>query len=203
MTWFSKQGSDPNAFAEAIQPELRALRTPPATRELFDRIIADRRAGARVILPVGRIAHPAALRYAVAAMIVVGALLALPVYRARQPAMRDVQPASQFFYFGEVARAAESPAEQRLPAAIPAHPERVRPGALEYLRVWEDSTARVTKKVSSLLTVTVDGTSWRVASVWRELTSEPQTITAETLLVAQRNLRLLTRVVHVRPYRRW
>src|SRR5690349_21262237 len=127
MMWSFRQNRDADAFAEAIQPELRTLHTPPATPELFDRIVADRRAGTRVILPVGRTPHRAALRYAVAAVLVVGALLALPIYRARQPDMRDVQPASQFFYFGGVARAAESPAEPAFPPAIPAHLERLRP----------------------------------------------------------------------------
>src|SRR6185369_8678223 len=107
----------------------------------------------------------------------------------------DVQPASQFFYFDGVARAEESPAQARLPSAIPVHPERVHPATLEYLRVWEDSNGRVTKKVSSVLSVRGEGPSWRVVSTWRELTSVPETISAETLVVARSDLRLLARAV--------
>ena len=203
MIWFAKRQRDNDAFAEAIEPELRALGTPPATPELLDRILADRRAGTRVILPVGRVARRTTSRYVIAAVLVVAAVLTLPIYRGRLGDKSDLQPASQFFYFDGVARAEESPAHVQLPPAVPAHPEHVHPATLEYLRVWQDSSARVTMKMSSLLSVRADGSSWQVVSTRRELTSEPQAITAETLVVARSDLRLVARAVHVRPYRRW
>ena len=202
MKWFAKRRRDNVAFAQAIVPELRALRTPTATPLLLDRILADRRDGARIILPVGPVAHRSTSRYVIAAVLVAAALLTLPMYRGRRADTLDVQAASQLFYFDGVARAEESPA-QRLPPAIPVHPERVHAGAREYLRVWHDSSGRMTNRVSSLLSVQAEGSSWRIVSIGRELTAEPAIITAETLLVARSDLRLLTRFVHMRPYRRW
>src|SRR5690242_17626901 len=120
MMWFAKRRRDDDAFAEAIEPELRALRTPPATPEMFDRILADRRTGARIILPVGRAPHRPTSRYVIAAVLVAAALLTLPIYRGRRADTTDVQPASQLFYFDGVARA-EEPAEPQLPPAIPVH----------------------------------------------------------------------------------
>lgn len=203
MSWFAKRERNNDAFAEAIEPELRALRTPPATRELLDRILADRRAGTRVILPVGPAARRSPSRYVIAAVLVAAAVLTLPIFRGQLGDTSDLQPASQFFYFDGVARAEESPAHVQLPPAIPSHPERVHPATLEYLRAWQDSSGRVTTKMSSLLSVRVDGSSWQVISTRRELTAEPQTTTAETLLVARSDLHLMSRTVHVRPYRRW
>lgn len=203
MIWSARRRRANDAFAEAIEPELRALRTPPATPELRDRILADRRAGTRVILPVGRVTRRATSRYVIAAVVVVAAVLTLPLYRGRPGDTLELPPASQFFYFDGVARAEESPAQVRLPPAIPSHPERVHPATLEYLRVWQDSNARVTTKMSSLLSVRADGSSWQVISTRRELTSAPEAITAETLVVARSDLRLVSRAVHVRPYRRW
>jgi hypothetical protein len=203
MIWFAKRQRDDDAFAEAIEPELRALRTPPATPELRDRILADRRGGTRVILPVGRVTRRSTSRYVIAAVLVVAAVLTLPIFRGRLGDTADLQPESQFFYFDGVARAAESPAQVQLPPAIPSHPERVHPSLLEYLRVWQDASGRATTKMSSLLSVRTAGSSWQVVSTRRELTSEPETVTAETLLVARSDLRLVSRAVHVRPYRRW
>src|ERR1043165_2636334 len=113
MMWFARRYRNNDAFAEAIEPELGALRTPPATPELFERILADRRTGARVILPVGRAPRRATSRYVLAAVLVIAALLTLPIYHGRWTDTPDLQPASQFFYFDGVARAEESPAQAR------------------------------------------------------------------------------------------
>jgi hypothetical protein len=203
MIWFAKRDRDLAAFAEAIQPELEMLRTPPATHELYERIVAGRRAGARVILPVERIPFRSRSRYVIAAVLVIAALLALPVYRLSRDEVRDAGPATQFSYFGGVARAEGAPTDQHLPPALAIRPERVRERTLQYLRVWQDPAGRVTKKVNSVLSVTADGSSWRVVSTGREVTAAGQAMAAETLLVAQRDLHLQHRVVHVRPYRRW
>ncbi len=203
MIWFGKRDRNLEAFAEAIRPELRMLPAPRATRELYDRIVADRRAGVRVILPAHHAPRPSASRYAIAALRVLAALRALPVYRSSRHDVRDVRPTTGLSYFGAIVRAQQAPAAPRVPAALSVHPERLRAGQLEYLRVWQDSTGRVMKKVQSLLSVAAEGSSWRVASIGRELTAGGRATTAETLAVAQRDLRLLTRVVHVRPYRRW
>jgi len=51
MMWFAKRDRDLESFAEAIRPELAMLLVPGASGDLRDRILADRAAGARVILP--------------------------------------------------------------------------------------------------------------------------------------------------------
>lgn len=196
MIWFAKR----RAFAEAIRPELEALRTPPATAELRDRILNDRAAGVRVILPAERARRRPATRYLIAATFVVAAMLALPIYRTTTDEMRDADSATMFSYFGGVARAQEPPSiVSQIPAALPLQPERVHAGTLQYLREWRDSTNRVTKRVSRVLSVTPDGPNWRVV----DSAHDGATISAETLLVSQRDLRLVARTVHVQPYRRW
>src|SRR4029078_13270904 len=52
MNWLGQRDRALEAFAEAIRPELMDLRTPAASAELRERTLADRAAGARVILPV-------------------------------------------------------------------------------------------------------------------------------------------------------
>src|SRR5262249_13354745 len=110
MIWFAKRDRALEAFAEAIRPELGALRAPPfASAELRDRILADRAAGARVILPIDRGVPRSMARYMTAAGIVIVAVLALPFYREMTDGARDAQLATQLSYFGGVARAQEPP----------------------------------------------------------------------------------------------
>lgn len=206
MRWFRElvgRDRELDVFAEAIRPELQALRTPLASRELFERIGSDRDAGIRVILPVDHIRRRSMRRYAIAAIVIVAALLALPVYHVERGDAPDTQPAAQFFYLGGIARAQEPRSVPNVPAALPAHPERLHAGMLEYHRVWQDSAGRVTKTVNSALSLVAEGASWRVVSTEREETSSDHAVTAETLVVDRSNLRLLSRDVHVRPYRRW
>ena len=207
MIWFSKRDRALKVFAEAIRPELGALRTPPASPELRDRILTDRATGARVILPTERAARRPVTRYFLAAVLVIAALLALPLSREMRDETRDAQPAMLLSYFGGVARAEEAPVvEPRVPPAVPVQAERVHAGTLEYLRVWNDSSGRVTKRSTRLLSVSGDTANgiaaWRVVESARDSVAGGSA-TAETLLVAQRDLRLLARAVHVRPYRRW
>jgi len=202
MTWFSKSKTSLDAFAEAVRPELAQHRTPGASAELRDRILADRAAGMRVILPGDRAARHSGVRYLVAAVLVIAALLTLPLYRSARDETRDVEPVTLFSYFGGVALA-QVPSASHLSSPVPVYPERVRPGTLEYLRAWQDSTGRITKKVLGVLTLTAAGSDWRVAQTRRELSSSAGETAAETLLVARRDLRLVSRAVHIRPYRRW
>ena len=207
MTWFARRDRELEIFAEAIRPELEALRTPAPSAALRDRILSDRAAGARVILPEARELHRSLARYLVAAVGVIIALLVLPVYRAVRRETSDPQLATLFSFFGDVARAEQGPeSKPRLPAALPVRPEGLRAGTLEYLRVWGDSAGHVTKRAESVLSLTPDSTigvaAWRVVVTERDATTRAET-RAETLLVRRQDLRLLTRAVHVRPYRRW
>ena len=208
MIWFAKRDRSLDAFAEAIRPELNALRAPRASSALRDRIIADRAAGVRVILPTGSGARRTMPRYLVAAALVIAALLAFPFYRDSRDVALDDQPATLLSYFGSVARAQEpAPSVPALPPAFPVHAERVHAGTLEYSRVWNDSSGRVVKRANGVLSVSADSVSgtpaWRVVENATRDSSAIESITAETLFVARNDLRLLARAVHMRPYRRW
>jgi hypothetical protein len=200
MMWFRKD----DAFAEAIRPELSALRTPPASPELRERILRDRAVGMRIILPADGGAPRTIARYVIAAVLVVAAVLALPFYHAtRNDARnetRDVQPTTMSSFLGGVVGAQEAPSiVPNLPPALPAHPERVRAGSLDYSRVWRDSANRVVRRVNEALAIATRDSAWRIVEIARDSSST----FVETLFVAKRDLRLLARSVHVRPYRKW
>jgi hypothetical protein len=212
MIWFKKSDRQVAAFAEAIRPELVGLRVPRPSTELRERILADRAAGARVILPVEREAGVSSIRYLIAAVAVIVALLALPSYRANRDETSAAQPVVLLSLFGGVAHAEQPRGVPRLPAALAVHPERVHAGTLRYRRVFNDSGEHVAKTGESVLSLAADNSTgtpaWRVTRVDRDLsmvggTGAPPVTSAETLLVRQKDLGLMTRVVHVRPYRRW
>lgn len=195
------------AFAEAIRPELADMRTPLPSAELRERILADRAAGARVILPVERHGKAFPTRYLIAAIAVVVALLGLPSYRASREDTRDAQPMALLSFFGAVAHAEQPAGRPRLPAAYPVHPERVHAGTLRYKRVYNDSANRVAKTVETVVSLTADSSlgkaAWRLTRIDHETSSGPPITSAETLFVGQKDLGLIARAVHVRPYRRW
>jgi hypothetical protein len=206
MIWFAKRDRSLEAYAEAIQPELAGIRTPPASAELRDRILADRAAGARVILPAERDTRWIVPRYLIAAVAVVTAVLVLPLSRATD-ATRDAEPVALAGFLGGIARAEQPSATPKLPAALPIRPERVHAGTLQYRRVFNDSTGRVAKTIESVLSVSADSAPpvpvWRVTTLDRETSSGGLVTSAETLLIKRQDLSLVSRAVHVRPYRRW
>jgi hypothetical protein len=207
MSWFGKRDRALDAFAEAIQPELAALRTPAAPAELRERILADRAAGGRVILPGGRDSSVSVHRYVIASVAVIAGVLLLPLYRSSREDARDAQAVASLSFFGGVAHAEQPAGAPRLPAAFPIHAERIHAGTLRYRRLFTDSAERVVKTVEGSLSVTADsaeGTpAWRVVKLERESGASGAAINAETVFVRRSNLGLLTRAVHVRPYRRW
>lgn len=209
MMWFIKKDRAHAAIAEAIRPELTGLKGPAPSPELRERILADRASGARVILPVERDTGRFPVRYLIAAVAVIGALLVLPLYRAGLDEPSTAQPVALLSMFGGVAHAEQPAGSPRLASAFPLHPERVHAGTLRYRRVINDSTDQVTKTAESVLTLAADkstgSAAWRVTRVEHEVSSDgrPPVTSAETLLVRQKDLGLITRVVHVRPYRRW
>jgi hypothetical protein len=207
MNWFGQRDRALEAFAEAIRPELMDLRTPAASAELRERTLADRAAGARVILPVEATASGSVRRYVIAAVAVLVGVLVLPLYRSSRNDTRDAQPVASLSFLGNVAHAEQTSSTPRLPAAFPIHAERIRAGTLRYRRVYNDSTERVAKTVESALSVAADSSqgtpAWRVVRLDRESFAGGSVISAETLLVRRSDLGLITRAVHVRPYRRW
>src|SRR6185503_18877729 len=73
MIWSSRRD---RAFVEAIRPELARMTTPAPSADLRERMLSDRVAGARVILPVERNPAGFPMRYLIAAVAVIVALLA-------------------------------------------------------------------------------------------------------------------------------
>jgi len=211
MNWFRTRQRSSEPFAEAIRPELARLSAPTPSAELRERILADRAAGARVILPVERQVRGFPSSLLIASVAVIVALLSLPVYRASRDDTRNEQPMVLLSLFGGVAHAEQPGSAPRLPGAFALHPERVHAGTLRYRTVVSDPTGRAGKTAESVLSLVPDNSvglpAWRVTRVERELASgrdtSPPVTTAETLLVRQKDLGLITRFVHVRPYRRW
>ena len=207
MIWFGKKDRALEAFAEAIRPELAGLRTPRASSALRERMLADRATGARVILPVERAAPLLGRRYLIAAVAVIVGLLVLPLYRASRNDAWDGEPVSPLALIGNVAHAGQPTGSPRLPAAFPIHPERIHAGTIRYHRVFNDSTGRVERTVESVLSVTADSSqgtpAWRLVRFDRESSASAPVVNAETVLVRRSDLGLMTRMVHVRPYRRW
>lgn len=207
MTWFGKRESAIEAFAEAIRPELRGLERPPASTELRERILADRAAGARIILPVEQSRGKFPGRYLIAAVAVIAALLVLPLYRVSRDDAASAQPVALLSFLGGVAHADQPSGSPRLAPALPIHPERIHAGTYRYRRVLNDSTEHVLMTVESVVSVSADSSlgppAWRVTRVDRESSNGPPVTSGETLLVRQKDLTMMTRAVHVRPYRRW
>lgn len=204
MIW--SRGRD-RAFAEAIRPELAGITTPSPSAELRERVLRDRTAGARVILPVERNPAGFPVRYLVAAVAVIVALLALPSRRASRDEAGIAQSVVLNSFFGSVVYAEQPGAGPRLPAAFPVRPERLHAGTLRYRRVVNDSTQQTVKTVESVLSLAPDSSAgvaaWRVTRIDQERSSGLPVTSAETLLVRQMDLGLIRRAVHVRPYRRW
>jgi hypothetical protein len=207
MRWFTGKDRALEAFAEAIRPELSGIGAPEASSELRRRILADRAAGARVILPAEPSARSRVGRYLVAAVAVVVGLLVLPLYRASRDTTPDAMPLVPLSFFGAVAHAEQPAGVPRLAPAALLRPERMRARTLRYHRVVTDSTERTVKTAESVVSVAADSSlataAWRVTTIHHETSSGPAVTSAETVLVRRGDLGLLTRNVHVRPYRRW
>jgi len=204
MIWSSRRD---RAFVEAIRPELARMTTPAPSADLRERMLSDRVAGARVILPVERNPAGFPMRYLIAAVAVIVALLALPSRRASRDDAGNAQSVVLNSFFGSVVHAEQPGAAPRPPAAFPVRSERLHAGTLRYRRVVNDSTKQVAKTVESVLSLTADSSTgvpaWRVTRIDQERSNGPPVTSAETLLVRQKDLGLITRAVHVRPYSRW
>jgi hypothetical protein len=195
------------AFARDLGAAARRLAAPEPDDALLDRVLADRAAGARTILPA---ATPAA---AIAA-ITVGARTVARVLRApiggpawtarvdTRTLFRDVPG----FFTGTAARALEPAAAPFPPPAVLA-PERMRPVRATY-EVHEptpEGTLRPAgRSALDVAPTVVDGeAAWRVVRALR-LEATPARrwrLESETVYVARADLRLLGRTEHVSPYR--
>ena len=207
MIQFFRRGNALDDFIEAMQPELKAIPTPAPTDALKARIMASRAAGLRNILPVPderrRLSTPLNAGLAVAVSLVV---LLVPIQLRRTATAGDDFAGPGVF--GSVAFA-QAPLRDARPALAPVRViggDKLRRLSLQLERRMIDSAgrARRTGQLSLQLSSAALGNvaAWRVVSVRRDNLPNPH-VDVESVYVAQSDLRLLRRNIHVSPYRRF
>ena len=194
-------------FTLRFEKAVAALPTPAPSEELLSRALADRAAGARIILPApSEPARGTRLRRSIRAVAVIAVAAILGVWWRSRGARGDFASANELLLAGFVPRSAEAWQGGRAAGAIT---HRLRPVAVTYQRRFIDSASgRVTDagKLDLRVTPSASGT-WLLTSAWREIEgrndmSDARTWT-ESLTVAGAALAPASRVVHVKPYRRW
>jgi hypothetical protein len=208
MNLFFWRRSGLREFAEAIQPELRALATPEPEDALLQRIIASRDAGTRIILPEApKSRAPAARRFVAVAIGAAILLVVVPVARQTAPRPDDLTSVSSFLGSAAFAQAGGGGDGPALPPAPLTRTGAMRPLVVELARRVRDSSGRITSELATTLTVAADqveGTpAWRMTSVHRDAMAAQQRVSVETLYLARADLRMLRRAVHVTPYSRF
>jgi hypothetical protein len=195
-------------FADAIRPELEAVETPEPSPQLLRRILASRAASVRVILPEP-VAQPVSMaKRTIAAIVVAAALLlmSLPLIRITR-AGDDIIASSAFFAREAFAQPIERTGRPGLAPVAFSRSSTIRPLSLEVSRRVRSATGELVSESTDSLSVVasgMDGTSaWRVTSRRREVVRSQGRVTSETLYVAQSDLRMLRRSVHVAPYSRF
>ena len=190
-------------FAKAA----RALSTPMPTDDLLARALADRAAGARVILPatIEPVRHTLPARAMRAfAVIVVTAILG--VWWSGRSSRGDFASANEFLLAGFVPKSAEAWEGDRAATAMT---HQLRPLAVTYQRRFIDSTSRRMTDAGKfdLRVARSTSESWLVKSAWREIGGRNDMNNArtwtESLTVGGSTLLPASRVIRVKPYGRW
>jgi len=202
-----------DVFENRLQTAMRSLSSPAAPPDLIARVIAERAAGKRIILPTStpssRFSRVARIGWVMAVAAALAIVMALPhaVRRMRGDAAADSVSSSDDFF---VSRAfAEQGA--RGPAYPPLHGLTgvlIRPGRYQYRIRYVDSAGNATPDGEGTIDITratSGGTATlRIAHVASLTADDGQRRTeAESLVVALADLSVRSRVVHVRPYRRF
>jgi len=198
-------------FTQRFEKAAGSLPTPAPTEELLVRALADRAAGARIILPAP--IEPArdillgrAVR--VVAVLVVAAILG--IWWSARAGRGDFASANELLLAGFVPRNAEAGQVGRV-ARVLTH--RLRPLAVTYQRRFIDSASgrmiEAGKFDVRVAPAPAAGTSdmWLLTSAWREIEGRDDMNNArtwaESVTVADAGLAPTSRVVHVRPYSRY
>jgi hypothetical protein len=208
MRFFFWRDTSLRDFAQGIQPELLALRTPEPTSALKVRILASREAGMRIIVPVESRRRRRMWR-AAATVAIAAALLLVLVPRSTRRAGRigDVSEFASYSYFGQVALAQTLPAAPALPPARPVRAGLLRPMSVVYSRRIRDAAGKLTAEFALDMQVTADVVNgipvWRIASADRNTAGTKRYVNSDTLLVTRSNLNVVKRAVHVEPYSRY
>ena len=194
-------------FTRRFEKAAAALPAPAPSDELLARALADRAAGARVILPatIEPAREPLLARAAgVVAVIVVTAILG--IWWTGRHVHGDFASGNELLLAGFVPGSAEAAPADRAAGAMM---HRLRPLEVTYQRWFIDSaTGRTTDAGKYDLRVApADSRMWVLTSTWREIADQSDMqgarIWAESVTVADSGLAPASRVVHVKPYRRW
>jgi hypothetical protein len=191
-------------FEHRLRAAARAIPTPEAPPGLIDRVLAERASGQRAVLPAAtthRFQRPwfrAGLITLAAAVVVAVAL----VLEKRSSGEETAVVSSGLFigtaFAGQIESAPAAPRLRLTSAALQAR-------RYDYSIDFVDSAGRASHDGRG--SIEVAATAHEGVPAWNVILAAEQTeggqrrAIAETLVVAKSDLRLLTRVVHVRPYR--
>jgi hypothetical protein len=207
-------------FEQRLRKAAQAMPVPVAPASLIDRVIDERANGMRISLPddapAPRRSRLPALTLLLAAASVVAAMTVVARRGGRLPGgLVDADSVSSFEQLfvsaGVLPRSAFAQGSPTGPGAPPLatiNGLALRPGAHSYRIQWIDASGHPTPDGDGTLRISnaaVEGApAWRVEHVAR-LTGDSgqRRVEAETLYVTQRELRPLTRVVHVTPFSRF
>ena len=205
-----------NPFDQRLRQAAREMPVPHAPPDLIARVIAERARGMRIGLPAER-PSGGRQRAWVASTAVAASLVAIGLLATQRSAPRstvDVRPpsiagdsfSSMGSFFVNNAYAAQTSNRPTFPPLAMATPS-LRAGAYHYRLQYVDAAGRVTP--DRLGTVVIADASvgataaWRVEHVTRSGVPGKTRVEAETLVVAKRDLRPISRIVSIRPYSRF
>ncbi len=193
-------------FARRLEKTAGALPASTPSDDLLLRALADRAAGARVILPASSERAHGSARVQAKRVLAAGVVAAmLFVWWRGRDARTDFVSPNELLLAGFVPRSAGAGQLAR-PADALAH--RLRPLAVTYQRRFIDSSGRATDAGKYDVHVAPAGSdTWLLTSAWREIENRNDMNNArtwaESVTVAGSSLAPASRVVHVRPYSRY
>lgn len=191
-------------FEQQLRAAARAIPTPEPPANLIDRVLAERANGQRAVLPVATTAWFQRRRFRVgliaAAAAIIVAIVALQTRRAPDS---TVVSSGLFIGTAYAEQAATTPLAQRLRLSSSALQARRYTYSIDFV----DSTGRIDHdgggSIDIAATTHDDQPVLRIVLAAEQTEGTQRRAMAETLVVAKSDLRLLTRVVHVRPYLRY
>ncbi|HUQ20800.1 MAG TPA: hypothetical protein VM099_14380, partial [Gemmatimonadaceae bacterium] len=211
-------------FARELAAKARMLRAPDPSGDLISRVIAERRDGQRVILPVTEPrerSRQISIPFVATAALVAAAAIGFVYLRSTHPTTQraaTVQDSTSLvrdflgatIFLPNAAAAAEVPPDVR-PFKRPAQFDgrKLKPVLLTYERQWTPVAG--SKKITASGTLRVSrveqGDFWKIERDWTG-THDEKGIgqvqhEVETALLSGRDLRLISREIHVTPYRRY
>jgi hypothetical protein len=195
-------------FTRQFEKAAALLPAPAPSEEVLLRALADRAAGARVILPAtiepARETLLASRATRVAVLIVVASILGL--WWSGRGVRGEFVSTNELLLAGFVPGSAEPRPDDRTGGAIM---HRLRSLDVTYQRRFIDSaTGRATDAGKYDLRVgPAEPGMWMLTSTWREIADQNDkqgaSSWAESVTVAGSGLAPASRMVHVKPYRRW